>query len=709
VLDALPLAHKKDFIRKFVSLRLVPHEAMFGAQGTESGIEHVGRRIAWFKRTLKELEVTFKDIFPPHWHIWAVLADGFCSQARRHLDYQLSTLFKSLVASQQPSPTGAESKSGQVTASATDDTKQDKEKDKDTRRELVELLSPPFMPVPSESDLGKIVASMQEVLQFEREMRMKFLACAPPEQQSVATNAHHSPHSSMSDFGGDTRSMQASSAADVIAKYKSSPAGPESKDVSSSPNAFSQVASPNVHPPIVINFVHAISVAYLPYLCLLVSYDQKVLLDLVAKFSREEKWQGAHGNDLKKYELDVRYDSSNVLLLSIKRSMDRCIKLTTGHALRKLVDVYVEALKEYADLLSNKLMQYVFNTGIELEIDISPKTFASASSGPNPPTSPTATLSPAAQRERDDALRCFCLIIKTGDYICATMRDMFEHINSKIHPELVVSEEVVQGVETAFNEVVGKARTAVVSTILAQLTSIITSQMLTTSWGSLATTGDQSDYVTMAQTSLKKDMMTVYILLSAAPVYYASVCTAVATNFLRLMYEAVYKCGRFNNVGAAQLAVDVYALRSTILALPQIRMQPDTGAPHVDAREAVPGSFTRQVRREAQKLDALAKILGSSARTLVSTYSTLVSKPTVHDFQKMMDLIGLSREDAAECMREFREANPAAAAAADAELLERASTTPHANETVASTSTSGSGSQQGSKFNFGRLIDKLIK
>lgn len=50
-----------------------------------SSLEHVERRFAWFRRSLKQVDDRFDAVFPPTWRVQHCLLMAFLQQTRQHI------------------------------------------------------------------------------------------------------------------------------------------------------------------------------------------------------------------------------------------------------------------------------------------------------------------------------------------------------------------------------------------------------------------------------------------------------------------------------------------------------------------------------------------------------------------------------------------------------------------------------------------------
>lgn len=75
------------------------------------------------------------------------------------------------------------------------------------------------------------------------------------------------------------------------------------------------------------------------------------------------------------------------------------------------------------------------------------------------------------------------------------------------------------------------------------------------------------------------------------------------------IYNNIFKCKRFNETGAQQLLLDVHALKTALLEVPNLGTMTST-----------PTNFARRVSTEMGKAESLLKVILSPAEGLASTF-----------------------------------------------------------------------------------------
>lgn len=82
VMDALGDHAKTRLVTWYVNTELREYRQVFRGNDEAGSLDNIGRRYAWFKRTLKTHEEEHAVIFPPHWRVNETLAMSFCDGTR---------------------------------------------------------------------------------------------------------------------------------------------------------------------------------------------------------------------------------------------------------------------------------------------------------------------------------------------------------------------------------------------------------------------------------------------------------------------------------------------------------------------------------------------------------------------------------------------------------------------------------------------------
>lgn len=85
VIENLGSKAKDDLLMWFSRAKLGPYTALFGPGKTAGVLEQTDRRYSWLRRTFREYDDNFGDIFPRSWSVPAILSRDFCLLTKDHL------------------------------------------------------------------------------------------------------------------------------------------------------------------------------------------------------------------------------------------------------------------------------------------------------------------------------------------------------------------------------------------------------------------------------------------------------------------------------------------------------------------------------------------------------------------------------------------------------------------------------------------------
>ncbi|KAI7917766.1 vacuolar protein sorting 53 [Pyricularia oryzae] len=85
VMDALGDNARARLVTWYVNTELREYRQVFRGNDEAGSLDNIGRRFAWFRRTLKTHEEEHAAIFPPHWRVNETLAAAFCDGTRDDL------------------------------------------------------------------------------------------------------------------------------------------------------------------------------------------------------------------------------------------------------------------------------------------------------------------------------------------------------------------------------------------------------------------------------------------------------------------------------------------------------------------------------------------------------------------------------------------------------------------------------------------------
>jgi len=382
----------------------------------------------------------------------------------------------------------------------------------------------------------------------------------------------------------------------------------EEKKAGGKEKYLSQMAAAKAQRP-KMDFRKIISSVFYGYLGEYVKLERENIAKLLSQVEKEEKWSGGNadedsGADGGDGEERRSYSGSEKILIYIKKSLQRCSRLTTGAVLAEIAKEYRQGLSDYRALITSKL----------------------------PRGSKTDSVQ---QLSRSDNERC-CLVANTAedckDIIPGIERAIKNVLDAKYTEEVDFSHE-----QSQFAALVNLAVETVVKGFIFRLGKIL-SMMTRMPWDKWESVGDQSEYVNQINSMFSQYVPPVSKMLSDA--YHLFFCNQLAKACIPLYEEHIFKCKRVNALGAQQLALDSHAIKSIFLAIPRLR-----GGENLPARRT--RAFNRIVDREMGRVVAIVKTLASPTDCLIATCRTLMPRGDTRfseTLTKVLYLKGLKKQ-----------------------------------------------------------------
>eukprot|EP00178_Gracilaria_changii_P018747 TRINITY_DN538_c0_g1_i1.p1 TRINITY_DN538_c0_g1~~TRINITY_DN538_c0_g1_i1.p1 ORF type:complete len:837 (-),score=127.78 TRINITY_DN538_c0_g1_i1:7601-10111(-) len=342
------------------------------------------------------------------------------------------------------------------------------------------------------------------------------------------------------------------------------------------------------------SFVGMISESFGPWMGAYVNQEDEHLRVVLSELLRDETWVCEDSAVLK---------SGTELFLVIKKSMRTCASLDVRQPLFSLHRVFRRHLSSYASALVRHLPGFGEN--------------------------PLADSSNPKEYERK--MRQACAIVNTAEYCSTTVEQLEESLRKTVEQAYMIDIDLSAEREK-FSAVSAKGVQSVVALIDEDL-EIDLKAMSSQNWATWAEVGDTS---TWAQSISAKLTAAAHDLVKSLEKYhFRFFLEKLALSFLSRYRKHVYHCEQMNNFGAQQILLDSSTLKSALLGLP--------ASVHV----TVPSAFVKQVNREMGHVEAMLKVILAPLEVSVDTYVALVPNGTAEDFQKILEIKGLRRAEAA--------------------------------------------------------------
>ncbi|KAK9858463.1 hypothetical protein WJX84_000384 [Apatococcus fuscideae] len=353
-------------------------------------------------------------------------------------------------------------------------------------------------------------------------------------------------------------------------------------------------------------FPGSVSSVFTPHLHVYVDAEERGLRERLDVLVREETWKA--WEDAQQTNV---LRSSSELFAEIKKSLQRCSKFVSkGPALFQLCTAFQRQLQAYAGKLVGRL----------------PKTNMGLTTG-------TATAGSADWQVKlvDEDVPVICTIIATAEYCGDVVGALGRSIAKMLDPPFGQQVDVM-GEEDEFQAVITSALNVLLLGLETRLEASLT-QMARISWSSLESVGDQSDFVNSFSKTLSELGPKIGSALNDN--HFRFFCDKLANSLAPRFFEAIFRCRKIGEAGSQQLLLDTQAIKGLLLEFPTAGRPNSVAAP----------SFATFVGREMGKAEALLKVVGSRPENLVENFFTLMPAGAAPDFQRVIELKVLRRQE----------------------------------------------------------------
>ncbi|KAL1916446.1 uncharacterized protein VTP21DRAFT_5637 [Calcarisporiella thermophila] len=350
-------------------------------------------------------------------------------------------------------------------------------------------------------------------------------------------------------------------------------------------------------------FTKRISACFDPYLGIFVDVEDKTLAEMITSYKI---------NPISEEDASMSVLSSSTdLFYFYRETIQRCAKLSNRKPFYDLSLTLSKWLRVYAnDVLIGKLTRDERRT-------------------PTP-----------------EELRVICLVLNTADYCFNTTSQLEEKLKQKISDEYKEQIDLEKEREV-FLEAASSCIRALVRGI-EQCYEPALSAMARIPWAQLELVGDQSDYVSIFQSTLSSCAVVVRRTISNNR-YFRNFCDKFVESFVNKYLGNMMKCRPISEVGAEQMLLDAHALKTTLLEMTS--MGADNPAPP-------PSTFVKHVERSMRKIDTLLKVVltpPDPPEGIVENYIYLIGDKNSGNFQKILELKGLKKSEQSSLIDTFQQ------------------------------------------------------
>jgi hypothetical protein len=188
--------------------------------------------------------------------------------------------------------------------------------------------------------------------------------------------------------------------------------------------------------------------------------------------------------------------------------------------------------------------------------------------------------------------------------------------------------------QSEFESVIAKATRGLVTGLENKMEPAL-QQMVRMPWSSWEAVDDQSEYVNQISTYINQSIPLYQEWLSN-PSHFRFFCDSFCSSFIPLLIQQIYKCKKISIAGAQQLILDFTAIKTFLVELPNTgKIQPSP----------VPGRYARHIQKELGKAELILKVILTPVSSVIDTYKALIVDGSEADFQKLLDLKGITRSE----------------------------------------------------------------
>ncbi|KAF9167075.1 Vacuolar protein sorting-associated protein 53 [Actinomortierella ambigua] len=350
-------------------------------------------------------------------------------------------------------------------------------------------------------------------------------------------------------------------------------------------------------------FLESISPCFEPYLSLYIDAEDRTLEDKIRQFKAQE--------------LDPEDDPSNTVIQSstelfmyYKSALTNCAKLSRKKPFLDLCRLFGKWLRVYADeVLLGKL----------------PK--------------------PSDKKPVNKLyIRSICIILNTADYSLTTTNQLEERLWANIDPEYV-DQVSLEAERQSFLNIISVCTRTLVQSIETNIESAL-SAMTKVPWATLETVGDQSEYVTTIQQTLRTNVGAIQEYVTNKR-YFRTFCDKFVEAFVLRFAGNLWRCKPIGEIGAEQMLLDTQAVKTLLIELPTMGLDLPTPTPAA-AAAAAPATFVRFVQRGLGKVETILKTTmrpHEPVEMFIDHYFLLIGDRHQGNFQRILELKGLKRSE----------------------------------------------------------------
>ncbi|OZJ04577.1 hypothetical protein BZG36_02776 [Bifiguratus adelaidae] len=245
-----------------------------------------------------------------------------------------------------------------------------------------------------------------------------------------------------------------------------------------------------------------------------------------------------------------------------------------------------------------------------------------------------------------EQIKITCLTINTCDYCSITTAQLQDKIKEKIDAGLR-DQVSMESERENFVSTISLAIRTLIANVEASY-DIAFTNMTKMPWSTLDTVGDQSSWVSTFQSVMAECMQTIGKAVNNKR-FYRSFCDRFVESFTLKYLNNITKCKPIGEVGAEQMLLDTYAIKTTLINLPT----------HTRDKEDTPSvMYTKLVTRGIARAEAILKVIMvpvDPPNEFVEKYILLIGDKNIGNVQRILDLKGVKKADQQPLIERFQQ------------------------------------------------------
>ncbi|KAG7594767.1 Vps53-like N-terminal [Arabidopsis thaliana x Arabidopsis arenosa] len=238
--------------------------------------------------------------------------------------------------------------------------------------------------------------------------------------------------------------------------------------------------------------------------------------------------------------------------------------------------------------------------------------------------------------EKDE--RMLCYIVNTAEYCHKTSGDLAEEVSTIIDPPYADCVDISE-VQDEFSSVITRALVTLVHGLETKFDKEMVA-MTRISWGTLNSVSEQSNkYVDRINTILCSSIPVLGNLLTT--VYFQFFLDKLALTLGPRFYANIFRCKHISETGAQQMLLDAHDMKMILLKVPSL------------ARQTATASYVEFVNNQMKRAEAVLKVIAFPNVSVVDTYRALVPEGTPMEFQRILELKGLTKAEQKSILDDF--------------------------------------------------------